>query len=295
MTKFLRAAVRVAAPLTGLLLGASCQRWDLGGLDVYGMFASSGTHTEDRVAEWLEWDESHGPNVIDNVPDDYRVYVCSDTHIDSSAARAGEMMRRETADPRGLFSVILGDLAGAQGERPYRLLDSAMRGKDTCFVVIGNHDIYFDCQTHFQRLFHTSTYCVTVRTRGGAQDLWVFLDSGNATHGRRQGDWLRRLLADRDKYRHLVVCTHTSLFRNSYDYSTTPAANLPEDECYELMELMSRSRADLFLMGHFHHKEQHCIGGVQYVMTDNLNETDTRPSYLVVDCGQEVSYQYCDL
>jgi UDP-2,3-diacylglucosamine pyrophosphatase LpxH len=123
----------------------------------------------------------------------------------------------------------------------------------------------------------------------------VFLDSGNATHGRRQLAWLKEVLGRRGEYRNVVVCTHTCLFRTSYNYSTTPAANLPEDECYELLDLMQESRVNLFLMGHFHHKEQHTVGDVEYVMTDNLNEEKEVPNYLVVTCGERVSYEYKEL
>ena len=212
----------------------------------------------------------------------------------------------EYADPRAVFSIVGGDIANVRGETPFRVMDSLLHlphphyhsprpAEDTCFVIIGNHDIYFDCQEYYKKYFHTSTYTVTVQTVGGAQDLFVFLDSGNATHGRRQLAWLKEVLGRRGEYRNVVVCTHTCLFRTSYNYSTTPAANLPEDECYELLDLMQESRVNLFLMGHFHHKEQHTVGDVEYVMTDNLNEEKEVPNYLVVTCGKRVSYEYKEL
>ena len=55
---------------------------------------------------------------------------------------------------------------------------------------------------------------------------------------------------------------------------------------------MSDHNVSLFLMGHFHHKEEHTLGGVPYVMTDNLNEQKDQPSYLVVTCANKVSYRY---
>ena len=58
---------------------------------------------------------------------------------------------------------------------------------------------------------------------------------------------------------------------------------------------MDENDVSLFLMGHFHHKEEHLIGGVPYVMTDNLNEEKDTPSYLVVTLGNEVNYKYCEL
>ena len=272
---------------------ASCNR-----LDVKGMFFSSGSHTEDRVAAWLEWNDAHDAVVIDNAPDQYRVYVCSDIHLSDSTSRVERFLAAEYADPIGLFSFINGDLSNEGGEQPFRMLDSLLRlptATDTCFVTIGNHDIYFDCEQYFSQYFHTSTYTVTVNTVGGAKDLFVFLDSGNATHGRRQLEWLKQLLQQRDQYRHVVVGTHTCLFRNSYNYSTTPAANLPEEETYELLSLMEQNQVSLFLMGHFHHKEQHLIGGVPYVMTDNLNEEKDTPSYLVVTLGNGVDYKYQEI
>ena len=271
----------------------SCNR-----LDVAGMFFSSGTHTEDRVAQWLEWNDQHPAVVITDAPDQYNIYVCSDIHLEGDVSRVEQFLRHEYADPLGLFSIVNGDIANESGPRPFRQLDSLLRlpqAADTCFVTIGNHDIYFDCQQYFQQYFHTSTYAVTVQTVGGAKDLFVFLDSGNATHGRRQLDWLKQLLQQRDQYRHVVVNTHTCLFRTSYNYSTTPAANLPEEEYYELIDLMSRNNVSLFLMGHFHHKEQHLIGNTPYVMTDNLNEQKATPSYLVVTCADKVSYRYEEL
>ena len=279
--------------LTATLALASCNR-----LDVTGMFFSSGTHTEDRVAQWLEWNDQHPATVINGAPDQYNIYVCSDIHLEGNTDRISQFLQHEYADPSGLFSIVNGDLANESGPRPFRQLDSLLRlpsASDTCFVTIGNHDIYFDCQQYFQQYFHTSTYTVTVQTVSGAKDLFVFLDSGNATHGQRQLQWLRQLLQQRDQYRHVVVSTHTCLFRTSYNYSTTPAANLPEEEYYQLLDLMSDHNVSLFLMGHFHHKEEHTLGGVPYVMTDNLNEQKDQPSYLVVTCADKVSYHYEEL
>ena len=276
--------------LTATLALASCNR-----LDVTGMFFSSGTHTEDRVAQWLEWNDQHPATVINGAPDQYNIYVCSDIHLEGNTDRISQFLQHEYADPSGLFSIVNGDLANESGPRPFRQLDSLLRlptATDTCFVTIGNHDIYFDCQQYYQQYFHTSTYTVTVQTVSGAKDLFVFLDSGNATHGQRQLQWLRQLLQQRDQYRHVVVSTHTCLFRTSYNYSTTPAANLPEEEYYQLLDLMSDHNVSLFLMGHFHHKEEHTLGGVPYVMTDNLNEQEDQPSYLVVTCANKVSYHY---
>ena len=163
-----------------------------------------------------------------------------------------------------------------------------------CFLVIGNHDVYYDCVQYFKQYFHTSTYTVTVNA-DGVNDLFIFLDSGNGTHGKRQLEWLEEQLSHRSEYRHCFVVSHNWLFRTSYNYTTTPAANLPQDEQYAFMDLMSRSNVDMVIMGHFHAREQRQFGGVQYVMTDNLNEKSVTPSYLVVNVEDGVTYEYREL
>lgn len=269
----------------------SCDR-----LDVPGMIWSHGERTEDRVARWLEYNEAHGEPVLNGVPDNYRVYVCSDIHITDSAQRFGRFLQAEASDSLALFSILNGDIANTRGENPFKgAADTISNYTDPCFVTLGNHDIYFDCQPYFEKYFNTSTYTVTVNTVGGKKDLFVFTDSGNATHGSRQAAWLRDVLSHRGDYRHVVVITHTCLFRTSYNYSTTPAANFPEEEYYALLDLMSKSDVDLFLMGHFHHKEHHEMGGVKYVMTSNLNTESEMPSCVVVDLGDEVGFQYKEL
>ncbi|MBR1850306.1 MAG: metallophosphoesterase [Bacteroidales bacterium] len=290
----------IAAALATVSFSA-CNRLDIG-----GMFFSGGSHTEARVARWLEWNEAHGDNVISGVPDSYSFYACSDVHVTDNPERVAKFLIDERTDPSAQFSIIMGDLANESGEEPFRQINRVITGNgatgpnptrhDTCFCIIGNHDIYFDCEEYYEKYFHTSTYTLTVETVSGAKDLFIFLDSGNATHGRRQTDWLRQVLEQRSEYRNCVVCTHTCLFRNSYDYSTTPAASLPQEECYELLDMMSENNVNLFMMGHFHHRESHEIGGVKYVMTDNLNEEAETPSYLVVNCSNSgVDYRYQDL
>lgn len=267
-------------------------------LDMVGMLHSSGTHVEDRVGEWLAWNDGHGMPVIEGVPDEYCVVVTSDIHITDSAPRVERFLDARNA-AGAQFGIINGDIANESGDDPFRVLDSLLHlprfAARPCFVSIGNHDIYFDCQRYFQQYFHTSTYTVTVVTASGKRDLFVFLDSGNATHGAKQLAWLKELLSHRKDYRHVVLNTHTSLFRNSYDYSTTPAANFPEQENWEFLKLMNDYDVTLCLTGHWHHREEHLIGSVMCVMTDNLNEDEEVPNYLLVRLADKVRYEFCDL
>lgn len=279
----------------GLMFVSSCNR-----LDILGMVVNR-SDTEARVTDWLDWNDHNGMPVIDSVPDEYCFYSTSDSHINDDNSRLAKYITAERNDSTAVFSIIAGDIVNERGENPYILAEAAMQydpaihaDNDPCFPIIGNHDLYFDCADHFKTHFHTSTYAVTVKTLGGHQDLYLFLDSGNGTHGDRQMKWVEEQLAKRSQYRYCFVISHCWLFRNTYNYTTTPAANLPEDETYSFMHLMSENQVNMVVMGHFHYRATKTFDGVKYVMTDNLNE-DTKPSYLVVTCGDDISYEYREL
>ena len=277
-------------------------------LDIAGMVINR-SDTEERVADWLDYNAQNGPVVIEDVPDEYCIYSTSDSHcserdgIESQSPedRLYRYITAERNDPNAIFALLVGDIANESGEAGYRIAEASLRfnedtqaENDPCFTVIGNHDVYYDCASFYKQYFHTSTYTVTVKTVGGFKDLYIFLDSANGTFGQRQTEWLKEQLEHREDYRHCFVISHNWLFRTSYNYTTTPAANLPQDEQYAFMGLMSRSDVDLVIMGHFHMREQRQFGGVQYVMTDNLNDGGT-PSYLVVNVGEKITYDYEEL
>lgn len=286
------------------IFATGCNRLDIAGMVV------NRSDTEERVADWLDYNAQNDPRVIENVPDEYRVYSCSDSHYSERDSivpqgandRLYHYITAERNDPKAIFAIHAGDMVNESGEAGFRMTEAAIRNNaetqaknDPCFLVIGNHDVYFDCADYFKQYFHTSTYTVTVKTEGGYQDLFIFLDSGNGTHGKRQLEWLEEQLSHRADYRHCFVISHNWLFRTSYNYTTTPAANLPQDEQYAFMDLMSQSNVEMVIMGHFHMREQRQFGGVQYVMTDNLNEEKITPSYLVVNVGEKITYFYEEL
>ena len=285
------------------IFATGCNRLDIAGMVI------NRSDTEERVADWLDYNAQNGPVVIEDVPDEYCIYSTSDSHcserdgIESQSPedRLYRYITAERNDPNAIFALLVGDIANESGEAGYRIAEASLRfnedtqaENDPCFTVIGNHDVYYDCASFYKQYFHTSTYTVTVKTVGGFKDLYIFLDSANGTFGQRQTEWLKEQLEHREDYRHCFVISHNWLFRTSYNYTTTPAANLPQDEQYAFMGLMSRSDVDLVIMGHFHMREQRQFGGVQYVMTDNLNDGGT-PSYLVVNVGEKITYDYEEL
>jgi len=287
-----------------LILASGCNRLDIAGMVV------NRSDTEERVADWIDYNKQNGEPVIENAPDEYRIYSCSDSHYSQRDSivpqgandRLYHYITAERNDPQALFAIHAGDMVNESGEAGFIMTEAALAynsetqsENDPCFLVMGNHDVYYDCANYFKQHFHTSTYTVTVKTVGGFQDLYIFLDSGNGTHGKRQLEWLEEKLSHREDYRHCIVISHNWLFRTSYNYTTTPAANLPQDEQYAFMDLMNRNNVEVVLMGHFHMREQRQFGGVQYLMTDNLNDGKVTPSYLVLSVGEKVRYEYAEL
>ena len=59
----------------------SCNR-----LDVLGMVVNR-SDTEERVADWLDWNAQHAPLVLDSIPDHYTFYSCSDSHFNDNNDR----------------------------------------------------------------------------------------------------------------------------------------------------------------------------------------------------------------
>ena len=283
----------------GLMLVTSCNR-----LDITGMVINR-SDTEERVADWLDWYNQQDSIIID-MPRNYSFFSCSDSHYSERDGiipqgendRLYQYITAMRNEPRTAFAIHAGDFANESGEAGFRMSQASLRFNPDeqrwdrpCFPVIGNHDVYYDCAQYFKQYFHTSTYTVTVNAID-RKDLFIFLDSGNGTHGKRQLEWLEEQLSHREEYRYCFVISHNWLFRTTYNYTTTPAANLPEDEQYAFMDLMSQNNVNMVIMGHFHYRDVKTFGGVKYVMTDNLNDP-VNPSYLVVHCSSDkVTYEY---
>ena len=156
--------VPIFVALAGLAF-ASCNRLDISGAVI------NRSDTEQRVLDWLEWNELNGPVVLENIPDTYTFYVCSDVHLNDDNSRLAKFITTERNDLSAAFSIVAGDIANEKGERPYQLFDSAVLYRptlqaqnDPCFPIIGNHDLYFDCATHYKTYCHTSIFSLPAGT-----------------------------------------------------------------------------------------------------------------------------------
>lgn len=270
-----------------------------GNLDMAGMFSGSSPRSNERFATSNAYNEHHGYPVV-MVDDDYRVYVCTDSHVDTSIYNLGVWTRAYKSDPQCPFAIHLGDLINA--DKHYPLFDSAIHlvpdgyveGKDTLFICPGNHDLYYGQWTQFVEYYRTGSYMFETvsRTSGDTLDLYICLDSADGTIGRKQMAWLKDVLAKSKSkhYRHRIVYTHTHVFKQ--DASQGHTSNYSIEETYELLDLMTRYGVEIVMMGHDHCREVTSYGGCTYIIVDSVQDAQRDPYYMILSVGERLTYEF---
>lgn len=280
--------VRKNSVLAFVLLLFSCERYD-----VAGVISSPSKTVDARFEQSMEWNNQHAEVVLPVPTDDYAFYVATDVHVAKSVAFITDFVTLERNDNDAYFSLILGDMVDEK--EAFDLFYSSLMynsntqtRNDTLFTVVGNHDLYFNQWNDYARYFATSTYKFVVETPHH-KDVYFALDSGSATLGQKQLQWLReQLLESQNTYRKRIVFTHTNFFKN--DCSQLFSGNYSESELFELTDLFAQNNMDLVLTGHAHVFSESVYKNVRYLTVGALAESESVPSYLVVHCGERVTY-----
>ena len=133
-----------------LMAGTSCNR-----LDIVGMVINR-SDTEERVADWLDYDAQNGMPIVNDVPDEYCFYSCSDSHYSerdsivpqSENDRLYQYITTMRNDASAAFAIHAGDMVNESGEKGFLMTEDALRFNATtqavekpCFLVMGNHDV----------------------------------------------------------------------------------------------------------------------------------------------------------
>lgn len=189
-------------------------------LDMVGMFAGTSPTIDERFTESKVYNDKHGFTTLQAPVDDYRVYVCTDTHVTKTQTRWTHFIDTYRHDPMCPVAVHLGDIIDAQNYfdemySAYQAVPLNPAKRDTLMAVAGNHDIYFKQWPEYIKYFKTCYYYFVVETPSGQKDLFVVYDSADGTVGSKQLQWLKETLewADNQKFRHIVACTHTHFFK----------------------------------------------------------------------------------
>ncbi|MCM1035609.1 MAG: metallophosphoesterase [Paludibacter sp.] len=267
--------------------------------DMLGMFYGQSPRSNERVEASLLYNEQQGECVLSVDSDTYKVYFGTDMHVDSTARNLRRWVTSLRNDPQCRLGIILGDMVNAKGNFPRFMealyYDNATQQYDLpLFATAGNHDLYFGQWSDYLNYWHSSTYTFLVRTPN-ASDLYICLDSGDGTFGTKQLQWLRNVLSSPSTaaYRHIIVFTHTHMFKR--DASQGHTSNFPMEETYEVTALLQQYGVEWYVSGHDHHREITRFRDVQYMIVDTMQDPVPNPFYMVATIGNQLEYEYIAL
>ena len=266
-------------------------------LDMVGMFAGTSPTIDERFEESKVYNDQHGFTTLQAPVDDYRVYVCTDTHVTKTQTRWTYFIDTYRKDPLCPVAVHLGDIIDAQNYfdemySAYQAVPLNPAKKDTLMAVAGNHDIYFKQWPEYIKYFKTCYYYFVVETPSGKKDLFVVYDSADGTVGSKQLQWLRETLewADKQDFRHIVACTHTHFFKR--DGSQGHTSNYTQEETYALLNLFEKHGVDMVWSGHDHSREITQVKGMTCIVVDSMKDEDKKPFYMLVTMGEKIGYEF---
>lgn len=278
-----------------LLLSACSSNKDAT-LDILGMFSPNGETVNTRFAHSQEYNAQTGIRHLDMQADDYVIYVCTDSHITKKTHKNLDYFMaqyRSAAGPK--MALHLGDVIDAQEN--FACADSILHFagqtiKDTVFVALGNHDIYFKQWPVFRSFFKTSAYWFDTRNGSKKLDLFICVDSAEGALGTTQTKWLENLLAEKSKegYRHIILFTHTHLWK--LDGSQGHTSNMALEETYAVTDLFNKYGVEYVWSGHQHARQSVIFKGVNYLVLDATKDEEKGQHYMTVNMGSSIIYHY---
>ena len=290
-------------PILFLLLLSCNPNYDLAGF-LNGTSPKVSTRFEQSIA----YNDSVGVPAVVVPSADYRVYVCTDSHIDSIPTNLTTFVQAAAADTLCPLLLHLGDLVNAQGHIPYAVsLLTPNQSPLTTFLALGNHDIYFNQWDEWRSYFGTSVYWFyTMLPDSTVLDRFICLDSAEGTIGTAQLQWLRELLTENGSqpatlnahpstspFRHTIIFTHTHLFRR--DHSQQHTSNYAIEETYELTSLLEQGGVDMYWCGHDHSREITDYAGFTSIVVDALEDHYPPAFYMVATLSDQINYRFIQL
>ena len=243
---------------------------------------------DERFEQSMRWNYNNPAREI-VIPDDhYSIYSMSDSHV--GGTKNLDNFVSEAITDHAIAMVMAGDITTGHTD-DYAVLREHIPQSDSIesFLIVGNHDLYFDGWKRFHTLFGSSTYKFTVSTPQ-ATDLFLCLDTGSGTLGSEQLDWLKNiLLMERASYRHCILFTHNNLFRNRHTGSTNPLV----EEVHVLLDITLRYSVDMVVTGHDHKKNVEIFGNTTHISMDALQDDYDNAGYLklVID-RNELNFEF---
>ncbi|MEN8230952.1 MAG: metallophosphoesterase, partial [Bacteroidota bacterium] len=254
--------------------------------DIPGMFLSDETVNQ-RFQQSMEWNALHPFREITVDTDHYLLLSMGDSHVGGTNNLDSLFSVAMELDAGAV--VMVGDLTTGHSE-DVDVLEQHLPHTDSMplFLMVGNHDLYFDGWPEYYSRFGSSTYLFTIRTPA-ATDLYICLDTGGGTMGNLQLDWLRDILETRSDYRRCVLFTHNNLFRFRRTASTNPNV----EELMVLLELFSEHQVDMVVTGHDHEHFAQQFGNTTHIVMDALKDGLGNAGYFQLNVtGGEMTYRF---
>ena len=281
--------------------------------DLAGFLNSTSPDVSKRFEQSMAYNDSVGVPAVVVPSADYRVYVCTDSHIDSIPTNLTAFVQAAAADTLCPLALHLGDLVNAQGHIPYAVsLLTPNHSPLTTFLALGNHDIYFNQWDEWRSYFGSSVYWFyTMLPDSTILDRFICLDSAEGTIGTAQLQWLRELLTGdagvspagasllttnhlplttNQPFRHTIVFTHTHFFRR--DHSQQHTSNYAIEETYELTSLLEKGGVDMYWCGHDHSREITDYAGFTSIVVDAIEDHYPPAFYMVATLSDQINYHF---
>lgn len=306
--------------LVCLVTCSACNRLDIGGI-----FGGCKPHHDARFKHSMVWNDVYC--LSNNLEDDclahihakdsayYTIYWATDLHIEGegmtvmldtfvSMSMGNYTIQGKTINVGDTATAVIfcGDIIDAKNNYPvfYRHIQPLYDNHVPVFCTPGNHDLCFGQWTEYEAHFHTSTYWFDITTPNGKKDLYISVDSGDATLGSEQFKWLKNLLEQKSKegYRHIIVFTHTHMFKR--DSNNAHGANYAVEEIYELTYLFSKYRVEYYICGHDHSHEETTYKNVKYYTIGAMKDSYLgKAAYMTMTVfnttGQDAAPVYLEL
>lgn len=243
---------------------------------------------DQRFEQSEEWNKTHPAKNLMANSENYQLLVAGDSHV-GGLVNFNKMLD-EARKPENIAMVIVGDVVTGQKE-DYDVLKAALPDFNEVpyFLMVGNHDLYFDGWKTFYEYFGSSIYYFTVQTPQ-YDDIFICLDSGGGTLGGKQLSWLKNLLkTERENYRNCIIFSHVNFFREHHTGSTNPL----KTELEVLLPLFAKYRVNMVIMGHDHLRTISNFGITTYLTMDALKDGVPNASFVQLEVSEEgMNYEF---
>ncbi len=265
-------------------------------INLTGFFVSPSATIEERYTESMELNSSNpSDTIIEVLQEDYTIYMCGDIHVTNTADNLAQFIEIAKTDSSAAFSIILGDITDQKGgmEIAYDTIQKHTTEDYILKTIVGNHDLYFNQWEVYKELFGSGIYYFAVQTPT-AKDLYIVLDSGSGTLGNKQLQWLEELLSsERTNYRHCIVFSHTNMWAENF--SQFPSGLFSIEESAKISNLLSQYNVNYYFNGHVHYRSTTTLNDVEYVTLDEMLDDSERASYVIVNVGETMDYDFYEL